>query len=91
MISRENHRQSLFRLLILVGVSIVLLFLPIAVDPQTSSSGPSAFCHETDGTFTTCEDGNMEWSDVPFIQENNSHLYADQASMTIVYERTAVD
>ncbi len=46
-----------------------------------SSSGPSSHCHTTDGTFTVCPDGSLEWSDVPprFFSNSNSYLYADQA------------
>jgi hypothetical protein len=48
-----------------------------------TANGPSVFCHETDGAFTICPDGNKEWSDVTpqFFPESNSYLYADQADL----------
>lgn len=60
-----------------IGVLSALLFMiPVA-------AGQSAFCHVTDGTFTVCPDGNLEWSDVTpeFFPESGSYLYADQADL----------
>ena len=53
------------------------------------TTGPSAFCHVTDGMFTTCPDGSMEWSDITAsffdvfadIAGPESALYVDQADM----------
>jgi hypothetical protein len=66
---------------ILFGI-LCFLFLLSPATAQTVG-GPSAFCHETDGAFTICPDGNAEWSDVPFVHfpESNSFLYADQADL----------
>lgn len=50
-----------------------------------NTTGPSAFCHQTDGVFTTCANGNQEWSDItgaPFTDSSGkllSVLYVDQA------------
>ena len=45
--------------------------------------GPSAFCHVTDGSFTTCPGGGREWSDVPVrsFPATQSFLYASQADL----------
>src|SRR2546422_821820 len=47
----------------------------------TSTSNP--ICHVTDGTFSVCPDGRLEWSNVTakFFAESNSYLYADQGYM----------
>lgn len=48
-----------------------------------ASSGPSAFCHVTDGAFTACPGGGKEWSDVPVqvFPQTQSFLYASQADL----------
>lgn len=58
--------------------------LPAVAVPSRAATGPSAFCHVTDGVFTTCPDGHAEWSDIPpvFIPQTNTYLYADQANLT---------
>lgn len=43
---------------------------------QTIRTGPSAFCHVTDGTFTACGDG--EWSDIDFLPFLGANVYSDQ-------------
>ena len=67
-----------------------LLLLPLLVasfvlgrTASAAAAGPSAFCHVTDGTFTTCPDGSNEWSDVPVkaFSETQSFLYASQANL----------
>jgi hypothetical protein len=61
---------------------LVPLFLMVSQSAQAATNR-SAFCHSTDGSFTTCPDGHAEWSDVPpvFFPGSNSYLYADQASL----------
>jgi hypothetical protein len=65
---------------LLVGliVSLIVLSSPAA----HAATNPSAFCHATDGGFTTCPDGHQEWSDITpiFFPQTNSYLYADQAA-----------
>lgn len=49
---------------------------------QGITDGPSAFCHVTDGAFTSCADGSQEWSDItgtPF--ESGAVLSVDQADL----------
>lgn len=53
------------------------------------TTGPSNHCHSTDGMFTSCADGNMEWSDIRAsffdvfadLAGPESALYVDQADM----------
>ncbi|HEV2988278.1 MAG TPA: nidogen-like domain-containing protein [Candidatus Angelobacter sp.] len=63
-------------------VFLALVFFAVAAPPSYAASSPSAFCHSTDGGFTTCPDGHQEWSDVTpvFFSQSNSYLYADQAA-----------
>lgn len=80
--------RFVFRILVVVGVSLSLLaptpllVLRSSVAAQCSG-GPSAFCHITDGIFTDCDPqnpGGEEWSDVqatPFPAAN-SVLYVSQ-------------
>src|SRR5205823_3102679 len=51
--------------------------------PPAAGRRPSAFCHQTDGSYDDCPDGHKEWSDVPFLSfsETHSFLYADQADL----------
>jgi|GEM_PF-646522 len=65
-----------------------LLAFSLSVFPGLNAAAesvvtPSAFCHVTDGIFSTCPDGAAEWSDVTpqFFPETNSYLYADQADL----------
>lgn len=66
---------------------IMLTFImAIATTPgytQETTGGPSPFCHETDGGFTICPDGNEEWSDIlpQFFPDSGSNLYVDQADL----------
>jgi hypothetical protein len=48
-----------------------------------NQGGPSRFCHATDGAFTACPGGGVEWSDVPaqFFPDSNTFLYANQADL----------
>ena len=70
-------RAWLLLLSLLVASSVLGRAAPAA------AAGPSAFCHVTDGTFTTCPDGSKEWSDVPVraFPETKSFLYASQADL----------
>src|SRR5580693_254834 len=67
---------------LLLGFFLVVLFLVVA--PRAAASGPSAFCHSTDGTFDICPDGHREWSDITpaFLEPTRSYLYADQANLS---------
>lgn len=49
----------------------------------TATGAPSSACHVTDGSFTTCPDGRLEWSDVTpqVFPQTNAFLYADQADL----------
>jgi hypothetical protein len=67
-------------------LSLFLLLSTLFLLTQLSyaaGSGPSAFCHSTDGAFTICPDGSHEWSDVPVqaFPATNTFLYADQANL----------
>ena len=62
--------------------SILLLLLAglsAHVSAQTSTQ-PTANCHVTDGTFTTCSGGAMEWVDVRPVAftSSDSYLYVNQ-------------
>lgn len=45
---------------------------------------PAAACHVTDGMFTVCPDGSLEWADAAahFFSASNSYLYAAQADLS---------
>lgn len=45
------------------GLGLLAWFVAPAARAETFSTGPSAYCHVTDGTFTDCG-GNQEWSDI---------------------------
>jgi len=66
-----------------LALFLVVPLLLMATQTAYAASSRSAFCHSTDGSFTTCPDGHAEWSDVPpvFFAASNSYLYADQASL----------
>src|SRR5216683_4153718 len=63
---------------------LTTLLFSLGASPARSATGPSTFCHVTDGTFTTCADGHAEWSDITpvFFPSSNTYLYADQANLT---------
>jgi hypothetical protein len=72
----------------LLSPSLLLLFglaVPLASGRAAAQtpSGPSAFCHVTDGKFTSCPGGGKEWSDVPLraFPETQTFLYASQANL----------
>jgi hypothetical protein len=71
-------RKSLF-----LALFVLLPLLLVLSQPAHATTSRSAFCHSTDGAFTTCPDGHAEWSDIPpvFFPQSNSYLYADQASL----------
>jgi hypothetical protein len=78
MQDQHSKFSSFFRLCTLIGFAFV------AVCTGHAATGPSAFCHATDGAFTTCPDGHTEWSDITpaFLSATHSYLYADQANLT---------
>jgi len=63
-------------------ICLAFMFLALTAPVAHAASNPSAFCHSTDGSFTTCADGHQEWSDITpaFFPQSNSYLYADQAA-----------
>jgi hypothetical protein len=63
-------------------LTVACLALP-RYEALAQIAGRSAFCHVTDGAFTTCPDGTQEWSDVTpqFFPESGSYLYVDQADL----------
>lgn len=82
----------------LVTYSAGVLFLSMIamqklVSQQPAPHAPSAHCHSTDGTFTTCPNGSQEWSDVQAIAfpDTKSFLYADQARLNVSSASQAPD
>jgi len=70
---------------ILLG-GFLVLFGVLAGVLGVFATGPSAFCHVTDGAFTSCNDGNTEWSDIQATSFSDvsgllSVLYVDQADL----------
>jgi hypothetical protein len=63
---------------------VFAFFVFFGTSTARAATGPSAFCHNTDGAFTVCPDGHQEWSDVApqFFSNTNTYLYADQANLT---------
>jgi hypothetical protein len=56
----------------------VLVTIPSTPDAQVATS-PTAACHVADGAFTTCSNGQAEWSDVePLAFQSDSYLYVNQ-------------
>ncbi|MEX2498474.1 MAG: nidogen-like domain-containing protein [Wenzhouxiangellaceae bacterium] len=75
------HKQR-FHTMLRPGAALLILVLhALLAGVAAQTTGPSAFCHETDGQFTTCPDGGQEWSDIDFLEfeGTNRFLYADQA------------
>ena len=74
-----RHKQPLQLLLCVLAASLLGVWDTAA----QNTSGPSAFCHSTDGAFTVCPGGGGEWSDVPAksFPETHSFLYASQADL----------
>jgi len=68
---------------LLIFGSIVFPTFRAAYASAQTVTGPSAFCHSTDGAFTTCPDGSQEWSDITpaFFPESGAYLYSDQADL----------
>src|SRR5205809_6543554 len=65
-----------------LAIFLAFVFFALAAPASHGANNISAFCHSTDGSFTTCSDGHQEWSDITpvFFSQSNSYLYADQAS-----------
>jgi len=61
-------------------VSVLALAAAVGAGAQTIRTGPSAFCHVTDGAFTDCAPppGIEEWSDVDFLPFLGADVYSDQ-------------
>lgn len=80
---RKERIIPLLNVVFAAGLVLTTLAIPRVAHAQVTTTGPSAFCHETDGTFTICPDGKSEWSDITpaFFPETNSFLYADQADL----------
>lgn len=80
---RKERIIPLLNVIFAAGLVLTTLAIPRVAHAQVTTTGPSAFCHETDGTFTICPDGKSEWSDITpaFFPESNSFLYADQADL----------
>jgi len=75
-------------LMILMNMVIALIITGVvAVGAQTVESGPSVFCHVTDGTFTDCDgdpnNGLEEWSDITpsLFPETGGVVYVDQGDL----------
>jgi hypothetical protein len=84
MILGRSLARVRLNVLILLGLLSVPLFWGGRLGAQAPVPGrPSAFCHVTDGAFTTCPGATHEWSDVTpqFFQESGSYLYVDQADL----------
>ena len=69
------------------GALVVLVLLALtaftpAAGASAFSTGPSAFCHVTDGAFTDCG-GVQEWSDISFLAglgtSSGAVVYTDQS------------
>lgn len=70
------------KLSIFIGIALIALAGVGLARGQGIVTGPSAFCHVTDGTFTSCPGGGFEWSDVtPAAFTSGGVLYADQADL----------
>jgi hypothetical protein len=72
------------------------LFVTLAAAPgsaQTIRTGPSAHCHATDGSFTVCSPGVLEWSDIDFLPFAGADVYTDQslspANLYLLYDLLA--
>jgi len=64
-------------------VLLALTALTPAAGASAFSTGPSHFCHVTDGAFTHCPGGGMEWSDIIFLSGMGTSagaiVYTDQS------------
>ncbi|HKH45456.1 MAG TPA: hypothetical protein VKM72_12390 [Thermoanaerobaculia bacterium] len=72
------------------GILVVLILLALtalssAAGASAFSTGPSAFCHVTDGAFTDCHPGGgaEEWSDISYLSglgtSAGAIVYTDQS------------
>ncbi len=73
--------------------------VPVAEESGPFSTGPSAFCHDTDGAFTDCDPGGglEEWSDIIVLDglgtSAGARVYSDQrtsptARLYLMYDLT---
>jgi hypothetical protein len=64
-------------------VLLALTALTPAAGASAFSTGPSHLCHVTDGAFTHCPLGGMEWSDISFLSglgtSAGAIVYTDQS------------
>ena len=84
----ESRRLAVRRLALL---TFGLFALTATIDAQ-SVSPPATSCHVTDGAFTTCPDGSIEWADTPanFFPDSRSYLYAVEADLSPTLGSAAV-
>jgi hypothetical protein len=61
-----------------VVLVLALLAIPCVAGAQVATN-PTAACHVSDGVFTSCPSGQVEWSDVrPLSFVSNSFMYVNQ-------------
>ncbi len=78
-------RAVLSSLALLACAGILLLSVSASHDGGAFSTGPSKFCHVTDGAFTDCDPipGIEEWSDIDFLAGLGTNagavVYTDQS------------
>jgi hypothetical protein len=73
--------SHMHRVAITLSLSLTFCMLGYVDGAGAQTSGPpTATCHVTDGTFSACPDGQMEWSDVEptAFPDTNSYLYVNQ-------------
>jgi hypothetical protein len=77
----SNGLRSVMLCILLVMSCYV--YSSVQTTDAATTNPASAFCHETDGAFTVCPHGNIEWSDVKPVNfsQTNTLLYADQADL----------
>lgn len=78
-----STRNVLLQVIFYFGLLFSASSGAILQTPPDSGAPPSAFCHVTDGAFTTCPDGSAEWSDIApmHFAESSAYLFADQADL----------
>jgi len=81
MLASRNAVAGVFSALVLLALTA----LAPAAGATAFSTGPSAFCHVTDGAFTDCHPGGgaEEWSDISFLSglgtSSGAIVYTDQS------------
>ena len=80
--SKLKNVRLLLSLMTALGFAVVL-----PVHAQEIETGPSGYCHTTDGVFTDCDgdatNGNEEWSDIApaSFSETGGVVWVDQADL----------